>query len=162
MNAMPSLDVLLLDGQYRQALTCMRVYAQQGMSVGVVACESDADLFASARSRWCSMSATVPDFDRDASGYVDAVLDLVDRTGATHGAARPRRLDRGGSPPPGRVRRQCALPLASDAALDIALSKERTLALASDLGIRVPESVARLRPGGRGRRRRTRPGCPRC
>jgi predicted ATP-grasp superfamily ATP-dependent carboligase len=35
----------------------------------------------------------------------------------------------------------CVLPLASDPALDIALSKPRTLALASDLGILVPDSV---------------------
>jgi len=136
----PCLDVLLLDGQYRQALSCMRVYAQQGISVGAVACESEADLFTTARSRWCSMSALVPDFERDPSAYVDAVLDLVDRTGAAmvlpaHDGSievlRRRRADF----------TDCALPLASDAALDIALSKERTLALAAELGIAVPDSV---------------------
>jgi predicted ATP-grasp superfamily ATP-dependent carboligase len=143
---MPPLDVLLLDGQYRQALTCMRVYAQKGMSVGVVACESDAYLFTNARSRWCSASAIVPDFQRDPSGYVDAVLEMVDRTGAAmvlpaHDGSievlRRRREDFGGI---------CALPLADDSALDVALSKERTLALAGDLGIDVPESVVVSEP----------------
>jgi predicted ATP-grasp superfamily ATP-dependent carboligase len=36
---------------------------------------------------------------------------------------------------------RCALPLASDAALAMATSKERTLALASELGIAIPESI---------------------
>jgi len=134
------LDVLLLDGHYRQALTCLRVYAQQGMSVGVVACESDADLFTTSRSRWCSMAATVPDFDRDAAAHVDAVLDLVERTGAA--MVLPAH---DGSIEVLRRRRDeftsGVLPLATDAALDIALSKERTLALATDLGIRVPDSI---------------------
>ncbi len=142
MTPTPSLDVLLLDGQYRQTLACMRVYAQQGLSVGVVACESDADLLTAARSRWCSLSAIVPDFQRDASGYVDAVLDLVHRTGTA--MVLPAH---DGSIEVLRGRREefaamCALPLAQDSALDIALSKERTLALAHDLGIEVPESVA--------------------
>jgi predicted ATP-grasp superfamily ATP-dependent carboligase len=142
----PSLDVLLLDGQYRQALACMRVYAQQGLSVGVVACESEAHLVPSSRSRWCSMSATVPDFDRDPSAYVDAVLSLAARTGAA--MVLPAH---DGSIEVVRRRREefaatCALPLASDAALDIALSKERTLALASELGIEVPESVGVFEP----------------
>jgi predicted ATP-grasp superfamily ATP-dependent carboligase len=137
---MPALDVLLLDGQYRQVLTCLRVYAQQGMSVGVAACESQDEFFTTSRSRWCAMSSTVPDFDVDATRYVDAVLDLVDRSGATmvlpaHDGSievlRHRRNEFG----------SCALPLASDAALDIALSKERTLELATELGIEVPESV---------------------
>jgi predicted ATP-grasp superfamily ATP-dependent carboligase len=136
----PSLDVLLLDGQYRQALTCMRVYAQQGMSVGAVACESESDLFTTARSRWCSMSELVPDFDLDPPAYVDAVLDLVDRTGAA--MVLPAH---DGSIEVLRRRRDdftnCALPLPTDAALDVALSKERTLALAAELGIAVPDSV---------------------
>jgi len=140
VTAMPPLDVLLLDAQYRQTLACMRVYAQQGLSVGVAACDSEA-VVPSSRSRRCSMSATVPDFQRDMSGYVDAVLDLVDRTGAAmvlpaHDGSidvlRRRRDD---------FAARCALPLASDPALDIALSKERTLSLAGELGIEVPESV---------------------
>jgi predicted ATP-grasp superfamily ATP-dependent carboligase len=83
----------------------------------------------------------LPDFDADTSGYVDAVLDMVARTGAAMVVPA-----HDGSIEVLRHRRNefesCALPLASDAALDIALSKERTLALAGDLGIDVPESVA--------------------
>jgi predicted ATP-grasp superfamily ATP-dependent carboligase len=138
---MPSLDVLLLDGQYRQVLSCLRVYAQRGMTVGVAACESETELFTTSRSRWCAMSFTVPDFDVDPTGYVDAVVDLAHRTGATmvlpahDGSIEVLRHRRDEFDP-------CPLPLASDAALDIALSKERTLDLAAELGIDVPESVA--------------------
>jgi predicted ATP-grasp superfamily ATP-dependent carboligase len=137
----PKLDVLLLDAQYRQVLTCMRVYAHAGLSVGLAACESEAAQVASARSRWCSLSATVPDFDDDPDSYVEAVLELTERTGASmvlpaHDGSievlRTRRDDFVGL---------AALPLASDAALDIALSKERTLGLASEVGIAVPDSV---------------------
>ncbi len=142
MTTTPKLDVLLLDAQYRQVLTCTRVYAHAGLTVGVAACESEAGLVPSARSRWCSVAATVPDFDVDPDAYVDAVLELTERTGAS--VVLPAH---DGSIEVLRVRRDdfvglAALPLASDAALDIALSKERTLGLASELGISVPDSVS--------------------
>ena len=41
----------------------------------------------------------------------------------------------------GEFKGRCALPMASDEALGVAMSKERTLALASELGIAVPESI---------------------
>ena len=38
------IDVLLLDAQYRQALTCMRRYAQAGLAVGAATSVSDSVL----------------------------------------------------------------------------------------------------------------------
>jgi predicted ATP-grasp superfamily ATP-dependent carboligase len=135
------LDVLLLDGENRQTLAAMRVYARAGLEVGSIACGPNASWAPSLKSRWGSMGATVPDFDSDPGRFVDGVLGLLDAHPAhmllpAHDgsiqALRPRRAE---------VERRTALALASEAALSIAVSKERTLALATQLGIAVPRSV---------------------
>ena len=135
------LDVLLLDAQYRQTLACMRVYARSGLRVGTAVCEPDAWWAPSTRSRWCSLSAVVPDFAQGADAYVDALLALLDEHPASmilpaHDgsieALRARRAD---------LERRVALPLAGEAALDMAVSKARTMALATEMGIAVPQSV---------------------
>jgi predicted ATP-grasp superfamily ATP-dependent carboligase len=83
----------------------------------------------------------LPDLEQDRDAYVDAVLQLVDTCAigmvlpAHDGsieALRRRRNEFTG---------RCALPLASDRALDLAVSKERTLGLAAALGIPVPASL---------------------
>jgi predicted ATP-grasp superfamily ATP-dependent carboligase len=135
------LDVLLLDAQYRQTLACMRVFARSGLRVGAVACSPDAWWAPSFRSRWCSLSAVLPDFALGADAYVDALLALLDEHPArmllpAHDgsieALRARRAE---------LERRVALPLASEAALDIAVSKARTMALAAEMGIAVPRSI---------------------
>ncbi len=135
------LDMLLLDAQYRQTLACMRVYARSGLRVGAVVCAPDAWWAPSTRSRWCSLSAVVPDFAQDAGSYVDALLVLLDEHPArmilpAHDgsieALRTRRAE---------LERRVALPLASEAALDIAVSKARTMAVAAEMGIATPRSI---------------------
>ena len=75
---------------------------------------------------------------RRAGAFVDAVVDQVDAHGAavaicTHDgsleALRRRRAE---------VEQHVALALAGEHALDVAVSKERTLAVAADLGISTP------------------------
>ncbi len=82
----------------------------------------------------------MPDFALDRDAYVDALLDLLDNCPArmilpAHDgsieALRARRME---------IERRVALPLASEAALDIAVSKARTLMLAAELGMAVPRS----------------------
>jgi predicted ATP-grasp superfamily ATP-dependent carboligase len=77
----------------------------------------------------------------DEDGYVDALLALLDEYPArlilpSHDgsiqALRARRAE---------LERVTFLPLASESALDIAVSKTRTLALARELGIAIPRSV---------------------
>jgi predicted ATP-grasp superfamily ATP-dependent carboligase len=133
------IDVLLLDAQYRQMLTSMRVYAKAGIAVGAATGISDSRWAPSFRSRWCAASATLPDL-ADGESYVDGVLALLDllpvalvlpaHDGSIE-ALRRRRSEFDG---------RCALPLASDAALAIATSKDHTLALAAELGIAIPDS----------------------
>ena len=134
-------EVLVLDAHHRQSLAAMRSLTRSGIDVGAVACRSEADRAPALRSRWCRLGAIVPDFENDADGYVDALLDLLaayparvilpSHDGSIH-ALRSRREE---------LERRTFVPLASEAALDIAVDKARTLALAVELGIAVPRSV---------------------
>jgi predicted ATP-grasp superfamily ATP-dependent carboligase len=135
------LDVLLLDAQYRQALTCLRVYGRAGMRLGAAACRSDLVRATAFHSRWCSLSSVLPDLAGDAEDYVDSVLELIKHTSpgmvlpAHDGSIELLAARRD------EVERHCALPLASDEAMAIAMSKPRTLALATGLGIPTPKSI---------------------
>jgi predicted ATP-grasp superfamily ATP-dependent carboligase len=137
----PPLDVLLLDAQSRQTLAAIRALGQTGLTVGVVACQSEAGWAASLQSRFCALAVVVPDLFSGAQAYAQALLDALDQhparlvvpasDGTLH-ALRLRRAD---------FERRAALALASEAALEIATSKSRTLALARELGLAVPRSV---------------------
>ena len=136
------IDVLTLDAQTRQTVTCLRELSHLGLGVGAVACESDAGVAPGLRSRWSRMQAVVPDLAIDASRYTDALLALLDQYPArmilpghdgTIEAIRAQRAE---------FERKVIVPLASEAALDVAVSKARTLALGTTLGIAVPRSVA--------------------
>ena len=135
------IDVLVLDAEYRQSLTCMRAFGRSGLRVGAAATQSGA-WAPSFRSRWCSMSALVTGFARDADRYVDDVLKLVEEHDVelivpahdgSIAALRARRAE---------VEARTALPIGSEAAIELAVSKERTIDLARQLGIRVPRTVA--------------------
>jgi predicted ATP-grasp superfamily ATP-dependent carboligase len=134
-------SVLVLDAENRQALACLRVFGRAGLGVGAVACRSNASWAPGLRSRWGSLNAVLPDFADDGDAYVDALLELLARYPArvvisAHDgsieALRRRRTE---------LERVTALALGSEAALDVAVSKERTLALAETLGIATPRSV---------------------
>jgi predicted ATP-grasp superfamily ATP-dependent carboligase len=139
------IDVLVLDGHFRQSLAAVRSLGRHGVRVGAAACRSEADWAPALRSRFCRVSAVVPDVQH-AGDYVAAVLDLLDR--------HPSRMvipSHDGSIQALRARRaefesRTFLPLASEAALDIAVSKSRTLALAEQLGIAVPRGVVVTQP----------------
>src|SRR5258708_15022842 len=135
------LDVLLLDAENRQSLAAMRAYARAGLTVGAAACESEAWWAPSFRSRWCSLRATLPELTTDAEGYVKGLLTLLDEHPArmvlpgydgSIQALRTRRAD---------FERRTALPLASEPALTIAVTKTRTLAPAAHLAIAAPPSL---------------------
>jgi predicted ATP-grasp superfamily ATP-dependent carboligase len=134
-------DVLVLDAQFRQALSAMRSLSKSGVRVGAIVCRSEADNAIAQRSRWCRMSAVVPDFAQDPAGYLDSIFELLDAYPAAaivpcdDGSIETLRTRRSG------LERRIALPLASEAALESALSKIETLALARRLGIAIPRSV---------------------
>jgi predicted ATP-grasp superfamily ATP-dependent carboligase len=133
-------DVLVLDAHFRQSLAVVRSLSKASVRVGAVACQSNAKWAPALRSRWCEFQAIVPDLD-DAKSYTDALIELLDEHPArlivpSHDGAiealRGRRQE---------IERRTFLPLASEDALDIAVSKTRLLALAAELGIGVPRSI---------------------
>jgi predicted ATP-grasp superfamily ATP-dependent carboligase len=140
-------EMLVLDAQHRQALASMRSLSRAGIDVGAVACSSVAAWAPALKSRWCRLSAVVPDFVEDADRYVDAVIAILDEyptrliLPSHDGSIQALRARRD------ELERRTFLPLASEAALDIAVSKTRTLALAKQLGIAVPRSVLVNDPG---------------
>jgi predicted ATP-grasp superfamily ATP-dependent carboligase len=138
----PLVEVLLLDAQYRQALACMRSYGRADLRVGALACESEAYWAPAIRSRWCAEHGILPDFADDESAYQVGLLNVVQEWApslvvpAHDGSIQAVRSIRD------KIEQFAPLGLASEEALDVAISKARTLALAADLGIRVPRTVA--------------------
>jgi len=119
----------------------MRSLSRAGVKVGAVACESEARWAPALKSRWCQQQSIVPDFEGNPRAFGDAILALLDEQPArliipshdgTIETLRARRAE---------IERRTFFPLASEAALDIAVNKPRTLALATELGIAVPRSV---------------------
>jgi predicted ATP-grasp superfamily ATP-dependent carboligase len=137
-----SLDVILLDAQERQAVANARSLRREGLRVGVAACAPLADRAPGLRTRSRDLAAVLPGLARDPGDFVDALQQLVEDTGArvviptfdgTVEALRGRRAE---------LEPRVGLALASERALAIAVDKGRTLALARELRIAVPEGVA--------------------
>lgn len=138
-------DILLLDGAFRQSLTCARRLGRAGLRVAIGESASqfrfgqDPPPF---RSRYCARAFVLPDYAGDPKPYVEAVLAIVRdhqvRVVLPSGDAnivelapyRDRFSDLG-----------CTLAVAPDAALEIANDKNRTLEVAAKLGIAAPQSV---------------------
>jgi predicted ATP-grasp superfamily ATP-dependent carboligase len=94
------------------------------------------------QSRFCDFGSSLPDLGDDAAAYVAGVLRMLDEHPARlllpayDGTIQALRLRRH------EIEQRTALPLASEAALDIAISKSRTLAIGAELGLNVPRSIA--------------------
>ena len=132
------LDALVLDASLRQSLVAVRSLGREGLMAGAADSDSGAAAF---RSRWCRADGIVPDVALGAGAYVDAVLALL--------RARPARVlltSHDGSIAALRARRDdldrvTSLALAPEPALDLAMDKGRTLALAETLGVAVPRGA---------------------
>jgi predicted ATP-grasp superfamily ATP-dependent carboligase len=131
------LDVIVLDADERQSLVSIRSLGRAGIAVGAL--ENRA--VPAFSSRWCRLSGLVPSTVADSDAFTAAVIRWVERysprallcaSDGSIAALRGRRED---------LERRTTLALASERALDIAVSKPRTLALAEDLGIRVPRAA---------------------
>jgi predicted ATP-grasp superfamily ATP-dependent carboligase len=130
-------DVLVLDGEQRQSLVSVRSLGRAGVRVAALERRPAPAL----RSRWCAAAVAVPDWFLDSDAFVDGVLTVVQRyaprvvlpvSDGTLDALCRRRAE---------VEQDVRLAAASDEALAIAVDKERTLALAEELGIGIPGSV---------------------
>jgi predicted ATP-grasp superfamily ATP-dependent carboligase len=138
-------DALVLDGHARQALVTTRTLGRQGLHVATAECADLCDsrfgvpTFA---SRWSLRTNRLPSYHDEPSRYAQAVIDLA--------SAQPTRVvipSMDGSVAALRSWRSCfeqhgvALALASEAALDAANDKKRTLASAAELGIPCPRTI---------------------
>jgi predicted ATP-grasp superfamily ATP-dependent carboligase len=139
-------DILILDAAWRIAVTIARSLGRAGLRValadgsGYYRPEHQPPSFS---SRYCADSAFLPDYNSDPQGYVDAiftfarehqvkaVLPTADSSIVLMAPHRERFAEIG-----------CTVAVASDAALEIANDKVRTLEVASKLGIDYPKSVA--------------------
>jgi predicted ATP-grasp superfamily ATP-dependent carboligase len=140
-SSVRDVDAIVCDAAERQALVCARSLGRAGLAVELLESRRGVAAF---HSRWCSSKDVVPDRGARPEEFVDAVLERVRRHNArvlfplhdgSIDAIRARREE---------VERHVALALAPEAAIDLAVTKERTLALADKLGIAVPRSfVAR-------------------
>lgn len=138
-------DILILDGSCKQALTSARSLGRTGLrvAIGESASQYRFGLEPPAfHSRYCARSVALPDYVGDPVPYVEAVIAFVrdhrigvvlptgDESVVELAPYRKRFADLG-----------CALVVGSDAALEIANDKSRTLAVAAQLGIDYPKSV---------------------
>jgi predicted ATP-grasp superfamily ATP-dependent carboligase len=131
------LDIAVLDAEQRQSLVAVRSLGRAGVRVGAFGSERLAPAFG---SRWSAVNGLLPDGSHP-DQLVDALLVLIERHGpvvvlpttdGTIEALRARRSD---------LERNATLALASERALEIAVDKSRTLALAAELGIGAPRTV---------------------
>jgi predicted ATP-grasp superfamily ATP-dependent carboligase len=131
----------VLDAEGRQALAAIRSLGQAGLSVGAVVCDSRQRVALGQRSRWARVRPVVSDFATDPEAYAHDVVALTERLGASmvlpchDGSIEALRSHRH------QIERRAGLALASEAALELAVDKRRTVALAKQLGIGVPTNI---------------------
>jgi predicted ATP-grasp superfamily ATP-dependent carboligase len=131
-------DALVLDAKQRQSLVTVRSLGSRGLRVAALEASNSVPTFS---SRWCQRGFHAPSYEQGPEPYLVFLEQLLTQTGArvlipssdaTIGVMREHRQ---------QLVQRAHLALAQEAALHIALNKERTLEVASQLGIRNPRGV---------------------
>jgi predicted ATP-grasp superfamily ATP-dependent carboligase len=143
-------DAFILDGATRQSLACVRSLGAAGLRLAVGEhagdCGAGGDALAF-RSRYCAATVVLPDIEADVYAFGEAVVGFVRQHPARMvlptgdgaiGAMRPWRDE--------LASLGCVLALASEPALDVAGDKDKTLAIAAELGIAFPRTMLIERP----------------
>ena len=134
-------DALILDAQFRQALMSVRSLGRRGMHVAALECEDSAAHLPTFASRWCKEAFIAPAYEQGSGPYIEYLERLLDEVAirvliTSHdGTLDILRRNRE------RLGKRTHLAIASEAALDIAVNKDKTLALAKELHIGVPAGV---------------------
>jgi predicted ATP-grasp superfamily ATP-dependent carboligase len=138
-------DVLVLDASSRQSLATVRSLGRAGLRVALGECSAECDAsrpVLAFRSRYSAHNVVLPSFATDITAFATAVVEFVQEhrirvvLPASDGAVvalmhrREQLADLG-----------CLLALPSDAALEVANDKGRTLELARRLGIEHPKTT---------------------
>ncbi|MCG5533865.1 ATP-grasp domain-containing protein [Halorhodospira sp. 9621] len=135
---MPPERALVLDGEEQSTLSIVRSLGRQGVSVTVGAADPAA---ISRYSRYAAGFITYPDPLTDPAGFLERLVGHVAENGyellipvtelTTHPVARSR----------SRFTPYTRLAIPEQSALEMATDKERTIALAQELGIPTPQTV---------------------
>jgi predicted ATP-grasp superfamily ATP-dependent carboligase len=130
-------DALVLNARLRQSLVTVRSLGRRGLTVAAVETSNHVPAFT---SRWCQRGI-VFQADDGTDAYLAHLTEFLERTGArvlipSHdGTIALLRRHRP------QLEQRVRLALADERTLSIAVNKERTLALAQRLGLRVPRSL---------------------
>ena len=133
----PVIDALIVDAGLRQSLVAVRSLGRRGRSVAALETTRDVPAF---MSRWCQ-HPFICSAGYATDVYLACLEQVLERTSArvlisSHdGTIALLRQHRA------RLEQRVRLALASEPALTVAVSKERTLSIANRLGIRVPRSI---------------------
>ena len=130
-------DALVLDARLRQSLMTVRSLGRRGLRVAALESFAGAPAFS---SRWCQQAFVCP-AEAGTPDYLTYLEQLLERTSvgvlitssdATIGLIRQHRE---------HLEQRVRIALAREPALGIAVSKERTLEVAKQLGVGVPRGV---------------------
>ena len=130
-------DALVLDARLRQSLVTVRSLGRRGHSVAAVESFNNVPAFS---SRWCRQGFVCP-ADEGSAAYLAHLEQLLRRIDArvlipsADGTIELLRRHRA------RLEQRVRIALANEPALNIAVNKERTLAVAKGLGLNVPRSL---------------------
>jgi predicted ATP-grasp superfamily ATP-dependent carboligase len=133
----PLYDVLVLDARTRQSLVAVRSLGKRGCRVVALETYDGVPAFS---SRWCQQKIVSP-ADEGTSEYLAYLEQVLDTTGArvlitaSDGTIELLRQHRE------RLEQRVRLALAREPGLGIAVDKEKTLAIASQLGLKIPRGV---------------------
>ena len=138
-------DVLVLEAGNRQSLASVRSFGRAGLRVALgesfAECSRDLPVLAFT-SRYSARNVVLPNYAIDGTAFAAAVVDFVRAhptkvvLPTTDGAIAAIVPQRGLLAELG-----CALALAPDQILEVANDKDRTLAVASELGIDFPQTM---------------------
>lgn len=138
-------DILVLDAGSRQSLVSARSFGRAGLRVALGECfaECDPDLpVLSFNSRYSARNVVLPSYAIDGEAFAEGVVDFVREhptkvvlptTDGAIAALTPYREQ--------LTELGCVLALAPDPVLAIANDKDRTLAVARELGIEYPQTM---------------------
>src|ERR1700722_14749836 len=145
VNSTQRYDILIVDASHKQSARSARNLGRAGLQVALAASVDEctpSDPPPAFRSKYSGRSVMLPSYSSEPTAYVDSIIEFVRQhhpsvvlpTGdASIALLAPRREE--------LAELGCTLAVASDAVLEIANDKTRTLEVADKLGIAYPRSI---------------------
>lgn len=137
-------DALVLDAKLRQSLVTVRSLGKRGMRVAALEIASlmeESHSVPTFSSRWCQRAYIAPAYEQNTEPFLTYLHQLLDNTDirvlitSSDGTLAVMREHRE------QFERRVHIALAKESALEIAINKDQTLELASQLGVGVPRGV---------------------